>query len=120
RHRAVDDAGVAVTGLPVVDAQLLQRPDAKVLQHHVEDLDQAKKELPASIFLEIDLDALLVAVQTDEVGGFGLIKWWPPCSGDVPDFRNLDFDDLRSEVSQQCRTKWPGQGMGEIENFHVL
>jgi len=79
-----------------------------------------KEQLLASILLEVDLNALLVAMQADEVGGFGVVERWPPRSGDVADLRNLDFDDLCSEVSQQRGTKWPGQGMGEIENFHIL
>jgi hypothetical protein len=59
-YRTVDDAGVVGAGLLVVDPQLLQRSDTKVLQHHVEDFHQAKKQFLAGIFLEVDLDIFLL------------------------------------------------------------
>src|SRR5215470_3694343 len=66
-HGAIDDAGVPLPGLLVAQAQALERARAVILQHDVRALHELEEELLALRALEIDLDALLVAMQAHEI-----------------------------------------------------
>ena len=69
RHRAVDDAGIALASLLVGEPQPLQRAGPVVLEHDVRALHQVEEERSFLRVLEIHLDALLVAVQAHEIRG---------------------------------------------------
>src|SRR5204863_8742074 len=65
--RAVDDAGLALARTLVVDAEPGDRADPQVLEHDVGAVEQPEEQRLALWMLQIERDALLVAVQVDEV-----------------------------------------------------
>lgn len=62
RHRAVDDAGVALACFGIGQAEALECTRAVVLEHDVRAFDELEEELLAAGMLEIHLDALFVPV----------------------------------------------------------
>src|SRR5262249_47861549 len=64
RYRAVDNAGVAHTRLVIGNAQLGGGADAIFLKDHIKPSHHAKKVFFARLFLEVDLNAFFVPVQT--------------------------------------------------------
>ena len=104
----------------VVDAELLDRADAKVLQHDVGALEEAEEELLALRMLEIDLDAALVPVQADEVRRLVVVEGWSPGACDVSVSGRLDLDDLRAVVAEHRRRERTCQRVRKIEDGDVL
>src|SRR4029450_11053226 len=78
RYRAVKNARGAAACCVIGNAQLVESPDAVVLQDHVKTFHHAEKEFFASLFLEVDLNAFFVTVQTNKVRGLGIINNDPP------------------------------------------
>ena len=120
RDRAVDDAGVAPPGLLVGDAELLERPHAVVLQDHVGLLHEAEVQLAARRILEVDLHALLVAVQAHEVGRLRAGEGRPPGARDVAAVRGFHLHHLGAKVAEHRGAERAGEGMGEIQDLHIL
>jgi hypothetical protein len=128
--RAVDDLRITVTRARVVDPQLLHGADPQVLQHHVRPIEQPEEDRPALRVLQVDRDALLVAVKVDEVGRFPLdaasrtvvpfVERRPPRPGHVARAGRFDLDDFRAVVRQHRRREGPGQRVGKIEDGDVV
>src|SRR5207247_3658808 len=79
--RAVDDAGVAITGRLVSQAEPGEGTHAVVLQHDVAPLDEPEEQLLAPRVLEVYLDPLLVAMQAHEVRGLAARQARTPGAG---------------------------------------
>jgi hypothetical protein len=84
------------------EPQLLHRVRPEVLQHHVGDLDQLPENVPPLLTFQVKDEALLVAVQADEVRAAVLVvaaHEGAELPGVVPDFA-LDVDDLGAQIGQ--------------------
>ena len=103
--------GLRTARLVVGNAQLVKRTDAIVLQDHIKTFHQAEKEFFASRFLKVDLNALLVPMQTDKVRGLGLVKGGTPATGDVTSTWDLDFDDLGTKIAQHGGAERASEGV---------
>src|SRR6266542_19816 len=120
RDRAVDDAAVPLPRLLVAEAEALEGPRAVVLEDDVASLHEAEEQRPAFGKLEIDLDALFVAMQAHEVRCLPAGQWRPPRARDVARSPRLELDHLRAEIGEHGRAERTGQGVAEIEHPDVL
>src|SRR5215475_13608168 len=69
--------------------------------------------------LQIDRDALLVAVEIDEVSCFFAVEWRAPAARHVA-LGRLDLDHVRAVVGEHGGRKRAGEGVREVEDGHVL
>ena len=65
---------------------------------------------------EIECDALLIPIDTQEVRAFTVLKRGSPCSGVIAFSRLFDFDDPGSHVGEHHRTVRAGEHTGEIDH----
>ena len=120
RNRTINDAGMPGACARVVDAELLDRPDPKILQHDVGVLEETKEEVLALRMFEIDLDAALVPVQADEVRRLALVERRSPGARDVAVSGRFDLDDLGAVVAEHRRRKRSRQRVSQIQNRDVV
>ena len=118
RDRAVDDARLPRARLLVADAEPRDGADAQVLEHHVGALEQPEEDRLAVGVLQIERDALLVAVQVDEVRRLVAIERRAPRARDLA-VERLDLDDLRAVVAEHRRRERAGERMGQIQDDEV-
>jgi hypothetical protein len=117
---AVDDRRVPRAHGLVVDAELPYRAHAVVLDQHVRAIGQAQEQLLAFRVLQIQLDALLVPVQVDEVRRVASVEGRPPGTRDVPRAGRLHLDHAGAEVAEQGRGERPGQRVGQVQHGQVV
>ena len=116
--RAVHDARLPLANALVVDAELCDGPDAKVLEHDVGALEQPEEDRFAFRMLEIERDALLVAIEVDEVRRLAAVERRPPRARDLAAER-LDLDHLRAIVAEHRRRERSGERVRQIEHDDV-
>ena len=119
RNGAVDDAGLAFARARVIDAELRHRADAQVLEHDVRALQQPEEQRFALGMLQVERDALFIAIQVDEVGRFVAVEGRTPRARDFA-VERLDLDDLRAIVAEHRRGEGAGQRVREIEYRDVV
>ena len=116
--RAVDDARLPRARLRVADAELVDGADAQVLEHDVGAIEQPEEDRLALGMLQIERDALLVAIQVDEVGRLVAVERRPPGARDLA-VERLDLDDLRAVVAEHRRRERAGERVGQIEDDEI-
>src|SRR5690606_22527118 len=97
---AVDDAGVLLAQPLVADAQAIGRARPKVLDGHVGGAGEAVDDLSPLRRAHVDGDALLVAVDAEEVAAFAPDEGWSPVPCIIAGAGALHLDDLRAEVGE--------------------
>ena len=115
----VDDPGVDRLQLLVVEVQTLEDAHGKVGQEDIRLLHQLVEEFLPLFLLQIDRQALLVAVDHQEVlvpvtDGQRLDAADAACT--ITGDRALDVDDLCAEVCQVLRADGSLQPLGQVEN----
>ena len=120
RDRAVNDAGVALLRLRVIDAEPLQRADAVILDHDVALFEQLEEELLALGLFHIEDDAALVAVQAHEVRRLAARDGHAPAAREIAFARRLYLDQLRAVVGQHGRAKRPRERVREVQHLDVF
>jgi hypothetical protein len=118
--RTIDDPRLAGSRLVVVNPQLLHRANAHVLEHDVGPLEKPKEQVPTLRVLQIDLDALLVAVQVDEVRRLFSVKRRTPLAGDVAAAGRFDLDDGRAEIGEHGRREGSRQRVRHVDYRHIV
>ena len=99
--------------------ELRHGADAQVFEHDIRAIEQPEKERFALRVLQIEREALLVAIQVDEVGGFVAVERRSPGARDFA-VERLDLDDLRAVVAEHGRCERTGERVGEIEDGDVV
>src|SRR5437773_5903874 len=69
--------------------------------------------------LQIDRDALLVAIQVDEVRRLVAVERRTPCARDLA-LERLDLDHLRPVIAQHRRGERSGERVREIQDRDVV
>src|SRR5205823_8431320 len=64
-------------------------------------------------------DALLVAIEVDEIGRLAAVERRAPVARDLAVDR-LDLDDLRAVIAEHRGREWAGERVREIEHDDVL
>ena len=77
-----------------------------------------------SLLFQVDADALLVAVDGQEVTALAGLpaaqEGWPPFPGVIPSNGVLDLDDLGSEVTQDHGAVGPGKNTAQIQDADAV
>ena len=110
--RAVDQPRVQRREVVVAEAELLHRPLAEVLDHHVGARRQAPRQLEPARVLEVQAEALLVAVVHGEVAG---ARAEQRARGIATD--RLDLDDLGAELDQDGAHGGPHHHVRELDDL---
>jgi hypothetical protein len=118
-NRAVDDARLMRADAFVVNPELFDGADAQVLEDDVGGLEQAKEQRLAVGMLQVERDALLVAIQVHEVRRLAGIERRSPGARDFA-LGRLDLDHRGAVVPEHRRGKWPRQRVGQVEDGDVV
>jgi hypothetical protein len=120
RGTCVDDARVHGTEGVVAEPQLLHDAGPEVVRDDVAVARQAQRHLAPLLALQVELDALLAAVDREEVGAEPI----PPVDAEQPPdlaaLPPLHLDHLRAHVRQQQRRIRPLLGDREIEDAYSV
>ncbi len=111
---AEDDARVARPALLPADPQPVHRARGEVLDDHVRLRHQVEEQRPAAIALQVDGQALLVAVEAGEKTGAEPRK----VAGVVTPTRPLDLPDLGAQVGEDQAADRPHDVVPEFEHTH--
>src|SRR4029079_11534569 len=118
--RAVDDAGMRRRERVIPEPEALHRAGSEVLDDHVGARDERVEDSPRARVLQIERDALLVAVDAEEIGAFAANEWRAPGAGIVAPPRLLDLDHPRPEIGQLHRAVGPGEDSREVEDRQAV
>lgn len=107
----------------IVEAEALQGAGEEVFDQHIAVGDEIFQQCNTGGGLEIDRDALLVAVGAEVIGAevaFGqVLPRWPPLARAIAHVGLFDLDDLRAIVAEQLRAIRPSEDAREIEDADV-
>src|SRR5439155_9615910 len=115
RDRAVDEPRVAARERSVAEPELVHRPGPEVLDEDVALSDERTEDRLALRRLEIQRDALLVAVDGHEVRRLAAREGWPaPRVVALPGL--FDLYDLGTHVAQHHRAVRPRGDAREVQD----
>src|SRR5690606_38835750 len=114
-QRAVDEPRVELAQRRVAEAELVHRAGAKVLCERIGACDQLEHELAPALRLEIDGDALLVAV----VGGEEACARGGQLSRMIA-VERLDLDDFGAEIGEHQPARGPHDDVHELDDAITL
>src|SRR3970040_2366291 len=100
---------------PVPQPGPLERADVVVVHHDVGPADQAPDDLDALGALQVEGDAVLVAVGGGEVVAERVVEERGPGAAVVTGADALDLDDLRPVVGEQHGAERPGHGDADLD-----
>src|SRR5262249_31979823 len=86
----------------------------------VRTLDQLEEELLAPGVLQIHLDALLVAMQADEVRGLAARQRRAPRARDVARALGLELDHMRAEVGAPGDAEGARESVAEVDDGDIF
>jgi hypothetical protein len=101
------------------ESQPLERARPEVLDEHVGVANQVLEQLAAFRRFQIDGNALLVPVDTQEIGAPAVHERCPR-SRVVAMAGVLDLDDLGAHVAEQHRAQGSGQHAGEVDHLQPV
>ena len=113
---AVDESGVAGRELLISEADRFHLPDAEVLQQDVGGVDEVEDAVTVGRLGDIELDAVLVAVERGEQPGSGPGQ----VAGLVAGSAGFDLDDLGAEVGEDHPAAGAHDHMGELDDADVF
>jgi hypothetical protein len=100
------------------DAELLHRAGPEVLHHRVGRAHQPQQRLAARVGLQVDADALLVAVHRQVVGAVAVDEVRADLPGGVAVGR-LDLDHTGAEVAEDLRGERAREVLGQVDHHGV-
>lgn len=122
--RAGDDAPVHQRKGFVVDAQPRRHADAEVVEHHVGAPHEVEEHGLASRALEVDADALLVAVEREVVGAHavaGIVGVvFEQSARALPGAGRFDLDGACPEVGQKHGAVGTREHVGQVQHGDVF
>ena len=104
----------------MVDLKALQYAGAEVVENDIGLGHEGVEGLAAFLGAEIERDAPLVAIETEEVGALTIEEIRAQLARGVPRARLLDLDDVGAEVGQEPACERPPKDGGELEDADVL
>jgi hypothetical protein len=118
--RAVDNPRLAGTHRVISEPELGRCADAHVFDHDIRAVDQVEEKGASLWVLQVQFDALLVAIQRHEVRRLVIVERRSPLARHVAAARGLDLDDLGAVVSKHGRRERAGERVGEIDDRQPL
>jgi hypothetical protein len=116
---AKDDSKVdGFEGL-VSDGQAIKHARTAALNYDVCPRHQLEEEFATVFGLEIEADASLVPVCTQEVGALSTYEVGPERSRHVAAWR-LDLNDVGAKIPQDHRREGAGEHLGKVEHHDTL
>ena len=109
---ASDHLGSVAFEPRVREAPTVQCPKLEVVDNNIGRANQISKEVTSRFGLEVDGDAALVPIDTEEVGGLGPGERGTPGAGVVAATRPLDLDDVCAHVPEPHGAQRTGQNAG--------
>src|SRR2546422_2614053 len=114
--RSVDDSRIEASSASEVESEFFDGPRAQALDEHVGASDQPLQNLEPARGLEVESEALLVAVQRDERRALLAPIGRRPRPGIVAAPRTLDLDDLGSHIPEDLRAEWARDILCQVGN----
>src|SRR5947208_13102772 len=113
--RAVDEARVDSRQLLVAEPEPVHHAGAVILDEDVRVGNEAAQDVGARLLLQVDDEALLVAVDAEEIVALARDKGrkMPRL---VAEPRRLDLQHLGAEIAETLRAKRPGQDAGQVDD----
>ena len=111
----VDQGRVAVLEVVPAVAELLHRAGAEILSHHVGTGQQRLEDGAVAIVLEVERNALLAAVDGDEIGGLAVDER-AVFAGVVAAAGRFHLDDAGAELGKDHRAVRSRQHTGEVDD----
>ena len=118
-ERAIDQPRIEFRQLFVTEPKPAGDAGRIVFEKDIRSLRQLLKNLPPLIFLHIDRQAALVAIEPNVTGGQSLHDRIPGANH-VADARPLDLDHLRAHVGQQTSRERPREHLLESKNLNSI
>ena len=119
RDRAVDQSRIDGGERFIAEAQAIHHAGPIVLDQDVALGGEILDQRHAGIVLQIDDDALLAAVDAQEIVAL-VVAERREQPGFVAGARRLDLQHFRAEIGQRERSRWPRQHASEVENTNSL
>ena len=113
---AVDESRIAGRELLVPVAHRLHLPDPEVLQQDVGGVDEVEDAVPIGRLGDVELDAVLVAVERGEQAGSRTGQ----VAGLVAGPARFDLDHLGAEVGQDHPAAGPHDHVGELDDADAV
>jgi hypothetical protein len=118
RDGAVDEPGIVLPQAVVAETEPLHRAGPEVLEHHVRRLDQRPEDLLPFRRLQVQREALLVAVHGEEIRGLAA-RERRPAPRVVALAGLLDLDDLGAHVAEGHGAERPGEHARQVDDAHA-
>jgi hypothetical protein len=117
---AVDDSRIDPGGVREVQPQLVDGPGPEALHEHVGAANEPVQDLEPAGRLEVEGEALLVAIQRDESSALPAPVGRSPGPRVIAAAGPLDLDNLGPHVSKGLGTERSGHVLGQIGNDDAL
>ena len=115
--RAIDQPGIVRGQRLVAEAKPVHRAGAEILDDDIGGARQpARRRLPV-LGLQVERDALLVAVHRTERA---VVVGLAPHPERIAAIRRLDLDDLGAQIGQQHAGEWTADVAGEFEDLDAV
>src|SRR5205814_9788830 len=113
--RAVNEARVDRRQRLVAGPEPVHHAGAVILDEDVRVGNEAAQDVGTRLLLQVDDEALLVAIDAEEIVALARDKGreMPRL---VPEPRRLDLQHLGAEIAETLRAKRPGQDAGQIDD----
>src|SRR3989442_1356627 len=114
--RAVDQTRVQPRGAREIESQLLDDAGAQALDEDVGARDEALEDLEAALALEVEGQALLVAVQRHEQRALAAPVGRGPRARVVAAAGTLDLDHVGAHIAERLRAERTGDVLRQVDD----
>ena len=111
----IDEARMVFGKRCVVETILVERSRLEVLGHHISGAHQLVRDFESLRIAKIDGNAFLVPVEHRKESGAGTEQMPRAIALD-----RFDLDDIRAQIGELARRRWPGPAHGKIDDAHAL
>jgi hypothetical protein len=116
----IDDRGATSPYGLITETQSIHGSRAEVLDQHVRPIDEPPEHLLAAFALQVECDALLVAVDGQEIGGLVALERRSKGACIVALARPLHLDYLGAEITEQHGAVRPRENPREIKDAETF
>ena len=113
-------AGLAADTLLVSEAEAVYCSRPEVFDHDVGVARQPPGGFDSALLLEVQHDAALVAVHSEERRRLAAHERRAHVTGIIAAGRFLDLDYVRAHVCQEHRAKRPGEDLAAVDDLHAF
>src|SRR5689334_10573052 len=119
-NRTVNDSRMARDNLRVPPAEPIERAGPEIFDDHVRAREQRVDHASGGSVFQIERDALLVAIDAEEVRAFAVDERGAPRARVIATAGLLDLDHPRAEIAELHRAVRARQHAREIQNRDAL